>query len=275
MGAEITQQDLKEVGRWLLRFPVFDRNLRPRPCRAALASYLLAALGQCQRHLVGPGREHRLTGCSNVQAPEMHHVCQGLGRCVSGGGRFPQLCVSPLPDRRARHQLRRRNPHMLDECVLMGDFAHPCPILKKLRGFVSGQYLRDELLLMRRERTQEPSQMDVPATVLDPGEGGGVRLPRRRRGSSGLLTACLCHAVQRMAPLRRKTMPVRCGGRYCPKPHQHRTRNGYPSGHGQPLPSVKRRWPAAPPRACGGPRRSGVCPLADRPLPLWRVCVPL
>jgi hypothetical protein len=39
----------------------------------------------------------------------------------------------------------------------MGDFAHPCPILKKLRGFLWGQYLRDELLLMLRERTQEPS----------------------------------------------------------------------------------------------------------------------
>ena len=211
MGAKITQQDLKEVGRWLLWLPVFDRNRRPRPCRGALASYLLAALGQCQRHLVGPGRERRLTGCSNVRAPEVHHLCQGLGRCAGGGGRFSQLCVSPLPDRRARHQLRIRNPHMLDECVLMGDLAHPCPILKKLRGFLSGQYLRDELLLMPRERTQEPSQMDVPATVLDSGEGGGFRLPRRRRGSSGLLTACLCHAVQRMARLRRKTMPVRRG----------------------------------------------------------------
>ena len=31
MGAEITQQDLKEVGRWLLRLPVFDRNFFDMP----------------------------------------------------------------------------------------------------------------------------------------------------------------------------------------------------------------------------------------------------
>jgi len=53
--------------------------------------------------------------------------------------------------------------------------------------------------------------MDVLATVLDPVEGGGFRLPRRRRGSSELLTACLCHAVQRMAPLPRNTIAVRRG----------------------------------------------------------------